>query len=59
VQVPSRRSSFSNDILVCVDELFVLPQELEKTSEYRQRCLDTIEPTIKENEALKVEVAFL
>jgi hypothetical protein len=37
----------------------VWPQELEKTSEYRQRCLDTIEPTIKENEALKAEVAFL
>ena len=49
----------SNDILVCVDKLLVLPQELEKTSEYLQRCLDTIEPTIKENEALKVEVEFL
>ena len=35
------------------------PQELEKASEYRQRCLDTIEPTIKENEALKAEVTFL
>jgi chromosome segregation ATPase len=60
VQVPSHRFPFSNDdILACVDELFVLSQELEKTSEYRQRCLDTIEPTIKENEALKAEVAFL
>jgi hypothetical protein len=49
----------SNDILVCADKLLVLPQELEKTLEYRQRCLDTIEPTIKENEALKVEVEFL
>ena len=32
---------------------------MEKTSEYRQRCLDTIEPTVKENEALKVVVEFL
>jgi regulator of replication initiation timing len=37
----------------------VWPQELEKTSEYHQRCLDTIELTIKENEALKAEVAHL
>jgi hypothetical protein len=60
VHVPSRRFPFSNDdILSCVVELFVWPQELEKTSEYRQRCLDTIEPTIKENEALKAEVAYL
>jgi hypothetical protein len=56
VQVPSRRFPFSNDaISACVDELFVWAQELEKTSEYRQCCLDTIEPTIKENEALKAE----
>ena len=60
MQVPSRRFPFSDDaISACVDELFVWPQELEKTSEYRQRYLDTIEPTIKENEALKAEVAYL
>jgi hypothetical protein len=26
---------------------------------HRWRCLDTLEPTIKENEGLKVEVEFL
>jgi cell division protein FtsB len=61
VQVPLCRFPIvSNDgILACVDGLSVWPQELEKTSEYRQWCLDTIEPTIKENEALKAEVTFL
>jgi hypothetical protein len=60
VQVPLRRFPVVGDgIPACVDELSVWPQELEKTSEYRQQCLDTIEPTIKENEALKAEVTFL
>jgi hypothetical protein len=60
VQVPSCRFPIvDDDCLGYFDELSMWPQELEKTSEYRQRCLDTIEPTIKENEALKAEVVFL
>lgn len=34
-------------------------QDLEKNSEYSKRCYNSIEPTLKENETLKVEVATL
>lgn len=34
-------------------------QDLEKNSEYSKRCYNSIEPTLKENETLKVEVASL
>jgi hypothetical protein len=34
-------------------------QSIEKTSEYRKRCFDTIIPTVEENKALKGDVARL
>jgi endonuclease/exonuclease/phosphatase family metal-dependent hydrolase len=34
-------------------------QSIEKTSEYRKRCFDTIVPTIEENKALKGDIVRL
>ncbi|CAD6266587.1 unnamed protein product [Miscanthus lutarioriparius] len=36
-----------------------ISQDLEKNSEYTRHCYNSIEPTLKENEALKAEVAKL
>jgi predicted nucleic acid-binding Zn-ribbon protein len=34
-------------------------QSIEKTSEYRKRCFDTIAPTMKENGVLKEDIVHL
>jgi endonuclease/exonuclease/phosphatase family metal-dependent hydrolase len=34
-------------------------QSIEKTSEYRKRCFDTIVPTVEENKALKEDIVRL
>jgi hypothetical protein len=34
-------------------------QSIEKTSEYRKRCFNTIVPTVEENKALKEDIVRL
>jgi flagellar biosynthesis regulator FlaF len=34
-------------------------QSIEKTSEYRKRCFDTIVPIVEENKALKEDIVHL
>jgi hypothetical protein len=34
-------------------------QSIEKTSEYRKRCFNTIIPTVEENKALKEDIVRL
>ncbi|XP_066324036.1 uncharacterized protein [Miscanthus floridulus] len=51
--------SSSRAIRRTMEKLYRQVQDLEKNSEYSKRCYNSIEPTLKENETLKVEVASL